>query len=486
MANETNTYVAIFQALTNIPHGQRQESFPVHQASLNQTPRFYPHLAAWHFKYGRIRDHNVSFAAALCLADYEQERNVGLALLREMNPRQVVQVLQLIDSTKNQVSDGRFYNVPRSVRTEIARYLREREATPVWWDKAVLSAREAMKQLYISLHIAPDARAQLYLFDDDPQDGVLSVIKMLPTMSDPLTQAKVIVDWEIPWPIATSVVKTITPEIMIALVNSMTPAQVLSNMKSLKTIGALDNPDLKAMIQSKIKKSGKDKRVTSGRMEVAVREGGLDQEFTEIVRDAEDQNIKGGLRITKPTGICIDISGSQRETIEFGKLLLSTIVPAMGDETASYQYAFNDVGDEIKINERTVRGVEMAMRGVEPNGMTAYGIPIRAMKTRKQIVEQIVFIGDEGENKPPAFENEIREYITQTGVTPAIIMVRIGNVSETVIENVCRKLKIEFHAITYDGDEYTLQQVANLLSAPSLADLVMKIMDFPLPIRRVS
>ena len=55
---------------------------------------------------------------------------------------------------------GLFRNVPRAMKTEIARYLRQREADPDWFDGSVLIARKAMKRLYALLHIRPGERAQ--------------------------------------------------------------------------------------------------------------------------------------------------------------------------------------------------------------------------------------------------------------------------------------------------------------------------------------
>ena len=68
-------------------------------------------------------------------------------------------------------SFGLFRNPPRAMRTEITRYLREREADADWFDGTVLVARKAVKRLYALNHIKPDQRAQRILFDQDPPAG---------------------------------------------------------------------------------------------------------------------------------------------------------------------------------------------------------------------------------------------------------------------------------------------------------------------------
>src|SRR5262249_35079851 len=159
-----------------------------------QDPRFYVRLAAWYADKGDVRDHKETFVVTLVLSDFEGHRDVGLALLRELPPYQVARVLDFISGRKKtrkvrpaaargkdrKQADataepapvqtvveefGLFRSPPRSLRTEIVRYLREREADVEWFDGTVLSARKALKRLYALLHVAPGERAQKILFD---------------------------------------------------------------------------------------------------------------------------------------------------------------------------------------------------------------------------------------------------------------------------------------------------------------------------------
>jgi hypothetical protein len=121
------------------------------------------------------------FVVNLILSDFPGHRDVGLALLRELPPYQVGRVFDFIkgktvrrkvkqDDTVQTVTEkrGLFHNIPRTMKTEITRYLREREAKPEWFDASVLQARKVIKRLYASLRIQPSPRAQAILFDDNP------------------------------------------------------------------------------------------------------------------------------------------------------------------------------------------------------------------------------------------------------------------------------------------------------------------------------
>src|SRR5207253_11004585 len=95
---------------------------------------------------------------------------------------------------------GLFRNPPRSLRTEVVRYLREREADPAWFDGTALVARKALKRLYALLHVAPAERAQRMLFDEDPPaDSRLFALKALAKAETPAEQARAIVEHQLPY-----------------------------------------------------------------------------------------------------------------------------------------------------------------------------------------------------------------------------------------------------------------------------------------------
>src|SRR5205085_5541836 len=86
---------------------------------------------------------------------------------------------------------GLFRNPPRALRTEIVRYLREREADPDWFDSTVLVARKALKRMYALLHVPPGDRAQKILFEEaPPADSRLFALKELVKAESPADQAR--------------------------------------------------------------------------------------------------------------------------------------------------------------------------------------------------------------------------------------------------------------------------------------------------------
>ncbi len=287
--NEQDLRLNLLNTLLTTPHRDLASIYLVHQEIIDQDPRFYVQMAAWYAAEGEVRDHKEMFVVCLVLSDFPGHRDVGLALLREMPPYQVGRVF---DFVKGQVirrrvrqgdgveivteRRGLFANVPRSMKTEITRYLREREANAKWFDSTVLQARQSTKRLYASLHIAPSARAQAILFDDmPPPDSRLYALKLIAQAQTPADQARAIVENRIPYRVAASVIKQMTPTVLVALIDSMSPQEVINNMGSLKRHGALDNPDIKALVEAKLEQAQTDGRVSAYKAKVAADAAGV-------------------------------------------------------------------------------------------------------------------------------------------------------------------------------------------------------------------
>ena len=483
MAENTQAYVGIFNGVTTTPHGNYDLMTRVHQSAMNESPRFYMHLAAWYKLNGVVRDHNVIFAAVLISSDLEPVRNVGLALARELDPRNLLRVLHLVNKIKGGRS-GRFVGVPRSLRTEVKRYLNERELDESWFDKAVVSNRSAMHDLYEAVHVSPGYYAQAILFDDTPPEGSLPwVVKQIANLDDETEKARLAIEHNLPYPILVSLLGSGLPTALLAIVSSMTPQQTLNSLKALKNAGAMDNPDLKAMIQSKIKSAGKDKRVSAGKAAVILADNvaNLDEETASMVADAATESIRSRNLITKNTAICIDVSGSMALARDVARQLFAMIATAISPDAKLYMYAFDAAPYDMNVEIGRIDHFDREMSLVRGGGMTSYGAPLAAMRRNGQNdVEQIIFVGDEGENAMPTFRNEYPKLSTK----PNIIVVRVGD-RNTSIERACSDIGAEFRAIEFSGDKYSLQNVIPLLSGASTADLVMEILDFPLPQRKV-
>jgi hypothetical protein len=97
---EQDLRLRILNTLLTTPHRKLEEIRPVHAEMVAGDPRFYVRLAAWYFDHGDVRDHKEMFVVTLVLSGFPGHRDVGLALLRQLPPYEVVRVLDFISGRK--------------------------------------------------------------------------------------------------------------------------------------------------------------------------------------------------------------------------------------------------------------------------------------------------------------------------------------------------------------------------------------------------
>jgi hypothetical protein len=516
-AAEQDLRLEILNTLLTTPHRKLEQIWPVHQAMVARDPRFYVRLAAWYNDHGDVRDHKEMFVIALVLSTFEGHRDAGLALLRGLPPYEVVRVLDFIHGRKRLrkapaakpqetkrrkprrapsvpqepaatppttvVEEfGLFRNPPRALCTEIARYLREREADPDWFDGSVLVARKALKRMYALLHIAPGERAQKILFDEDPpRDSRIFALRELARAEAPADQARAILEHQIPYRVAATVIKQMTPTVLLALIERMSPQELINNLGALQRRGALENADLKALIESKLEAARSSERVSAFKAEEAVKAAGLTGEVRRALEAVADTQVKARGRITRPTALLIDKSSSMTLAIELGKRIGAMISAVSAAEL--YVYAFDTVAYPIEPAGADLAGCEKALAGISAGGATSCGVAIEMLRRKQQRVDQIIMVTDEEENTDPLFVPTLAKYRAELKADPNICFVRTPGAS-TALEAKCRAAGITTDAFQFNGDYYALPNLVSLLSRPSKLELLLEILEYPLPARK--
>lgn len=516
MTAEQDLRLEIFNTLLTTPHRELDQIRSIHEDMAEMDPLFYVRLAAWYAENGDVRDHKEMFVITLALSGFDGHRDVGLALLRQMPPYQVARVVDYIHgksitrkvriSTQDNrrkraqkriknnepgkgtrwetqtVKTGLFRNVPRSMKTEVKRYLTERETDPAWFDGSVLVARKSIKRLYALLHIKPNPRAQQILFDEaPPQDSRLFAMRELAKAESPLEQAQAIIEHRIPYRVAATLVRQMTPTVLLALIERMSPQEVINNLASLKKRGAMDNADLKSLIEEKLAAAKTDKRVSGLKAAEAIKASGASGELREQLEDIADSQVKSKGRIVRPTALLVDKSGSMHQAIELGKrigAMLSTVCDA-----ELFVYAFDTMAYEVPRQGGHMADWERAFQGIRAGGGTSCGVAVATMMKKGQSVEQFILITDEGENSHPYFAKALEDYKQKMQADPSVIIVRTPGASRHV-ETQLRQQKVDVESFQFAGDYYSLPNLVPLLSRPSKLDLLMEIMDYPLPRRK--
>jgi len=505
---ERDIRLKMLNGFLSCPHRNTDQLKAAHLEVQQADPEFYAHLAAWYFTNGDIRDHKEVFIGCLSCDPYIENREVGLALLRQVPvflKRKVVgfikgKKVKLREKTGKKIKRGKkmvdevnitektvglHKNIPTAFKRDIREYLKWLEEDNDRFDSVALRNANDLKGLYATFKIPHSERVQNILFKKKyPEDSKLTVFEKISKAETPEIAAKLIVENKIPYTIAVGLVDKITPSILVALINAMSPQEVINNIASLEEKGAMDNSDTKKLIDIKLEKAKTSKGVSALKSKTAQKGGRIKNEETaQKLNDIADIQIKKSGAITASTAVFVDKSGSMSRCIEVGKNVSAMISGAT--EADLTVVAFDTMAREVKAAEMTLTGWERAFNPIRAHGGTSIGIALHYLINKDITVEQIVIITDEDENNYPRFVDVYKEYTAKFSVTPQIIILRIneGGINP-VLSRSLTQANIKFDLYEPQGnDYYGLPGLITLLSRRSNLDLLYEIMDTPLPTR---
>jgi hypothetical protein len=470
---ERDLRLEMLNSLLTTPHRKLEQVSEIHKLIVDLDPIFYGHLAVWYQQNGDVRDHKEVFVGNLLTSNLTEHRDAGFMMLQQFPPYEVSRIVDFMKQNRGKM--------PRSARTAVTRYLKEREKNPAFFDRAALRGRKAMKHLYATLHIKPNVRADAVLFKDaPPEDSLAFVLKQLAKAATPAEQAMLIVEHNIPYTIAIGAVKQITPTVLVALINSMSPQEVINNIKSLKDRGAMEHPEVKALIDEKLALATNSTRVSAFKAIKAAEVANVDAAMQQQLERVVDEQVKQRGKITKSTALLVDKSGSMTVALEVGKHIASLISGI--SEGDLFVYAFDSIAYRVEAKGLTLSDWEKAFQHIFPNGSTSIGAALEIMRLKQQKVEQIIIVTDENENCAPYFSAIYARYCQELAVLPNVIVVKVGQYSN-YLEQQMQQSQVSFEILTFTGDYYSLPNLVPLLSRPSRLELLMEILDTPLPVR---
>lgn len=469
---ELDVRIEMLNSFLTTPHGKLADRAPLHQESIAHDPLFYGHLAVWYHERGEVRDHKVLFVAHLLTSEFREHREAGWMLAQKLPPHMLATTL---DHAKRTIG-----KVPRSFKSAVTAYLRALEGNPPRFDRLALRSRNDLKHLYASLRIAPGARAQAILFaDQPPMDCPLAHLKLLAWTANPVEQARMIVEQRIPYTTAVGALKTLTPSLLVALVTVMSPQEVINHLAALKKRGAFDSPEVKALIEERLREAEDDKRVSTLKATRASASVELDEQTAQVLTEVTDKRVAQIARITRPTALFVDKSGSMTKAIAVAKEVAALVSAICHDFRV---LAFDNVAFEVTAQGTGRSDWEQAFRMVRANGRTSIGAPLAKLTQERHYVEQVLIVSDLGDNTAPLFADAYTEYVQVMGSRPQVTLVVVDRGNRRFV-NRLEEMGVPLTVWEFTGDYYSLPNLLPLLAMPSRADLVEQIMGLPLPTR---
>lgn len=471
---ERDMRLDMLNSLLTTPHRDLGVVAELHSEMLRKDPLFYGRLAVWYQKEGRVRDHKEVFIAHLLVSDMTEHRDAGFALIQTLPPYQVARVVCFMKEILNKL--------PRSTRTAVEHYLRTREASPELFDRSAVRARKALKSLYAGLHVRPSEHADLVLFKDLPPEGSLPwKVKVLARTKDPAEQARLIAEHRIPYPVAVGAIGTMTPSVLVALISTMSPSEVINNIGSLKRRGAMDHPQVNELVEAKLKEAASDDRVSAFKAKVAADVAGVEGDLRVALDRVTQEQIRRHGRITRSTALLVDKSGSMTSAIDVGKRIAAMISGIADAEL--HVFAFDTLPYRIGCSGIELSDWEKAFSGIQAEGGTSVGCAVQALRAKNLRAEQIIIVTDEGENTHPYVAPAWEAYRDAMNLAPSVVIVRVGSAS-TAVQQSLKQVGAEVETLTFNGDYYALPNLIPMLTRPSRLELLMEILETPLPVRQ--
>ena len=172
--------------------------------------------------------------------------------------------------------------------------------------------------------------------------------------------------------------------------------------------------------------------------------------------------------------------------IELGKRIGAMLSAVC--EAPLFVYAFDTMAYPVALpptGADDLASWERALAGITANGGTSCGCAVEVMRMKRQYVEQFILVTDEGENTGPLFVPALNKYRAELKAEPNVCIVRTPG-GTSGLETQCKAAGVACDVLAFNGDYYSLPNLIPLLSRPSKLELLMEIMDYPLPERRVA
>jgi len=466
-----NLRYALLDLFLTTPAGELELMRCLHERMFRRDPVFYGFLATWYIQRGTIMDHKEIFLANLLTSPCRGHRERASRLLPLFPVRELSRT---VDYCKRVVQ-----KFPRIARTGVREYLRRLEEKPERFDNLVLGSRKHLKHLYASLRIKPSPRAQAILFEDSPpQDSRLADLKALLQEREPDAQARLILHCGTPLSIALRYVRNLTASLVVRLIETLPPAEIVQNLNVLRNRGVLKDEEVMSLLDRRLHEAMAEKKVTARLSRLVTR---ISKPYDDMKARAEtiltrcrEENIA----IERPTALLIDKSGSMDEALDLGKIV-AILCSSLARGSFS-TFLFDSKAIELQPPDTSPESWEREFAPCSAEGPTSPGSALALMGEKEEIVEQVVLITDGNENHAPGFFEALAGYQRKLHSTPFTVIVKMGHFSRRFSRKAASS---GLCGIMWNGtfDPFWLFSLMVLLSGPPRRECMEEILSCPPP-----
>lgn len=462
----------VISVLTKSPHGDlAQYAIPAIRAA-KEDPTFFSHLIAWNQRKGAIRDAKVALPVlaltnAAISADAELRDN-ALAHVAALSPRDMARAVRF--------AKGQPLVSKRGLVRLVERYLVDLAAVRGKFERVALQHRASLVELHALLHIKPLPLAQEILFDRK-KVGVFADVANLSKLS-PAEAASIIVSKRIPFLIASGAMgaKMKDPDVLQALMEVMTPTELVTNAKMLEKLGIKTIPALRGTFEAKLVQAAESGRAVLKTTRAAEAVGGSTGEKLKGVQEKQLNK----LGVDGDWLVLADKSGSMRASIEAARHVAALLARVAKGKVSLVFYDTMPI--YLDVTGKTLEEITALTKRVEANGGTKPGCALQLAADKGLPVDGIAMVSDLNENGfvAPSFAQGFATLSEKLGKVPTLYAYQFAG-DPPVLLKTCPAAGIDMQVFDLTGglDYYSLPNLVQTMRTNRYG-LYEEIMDTPL------
>lgn len=468
----------IISELTRSPHGKLTEYLATGQKMAMEEPEFMAHLIAWDKIKGQIRDAKVALpVVSLTVPNFPEElAENSFAHLALLGPRELLRSYRFALEIRNGTALPR-----RKMRTLVERYLRNKESNKRKWMRLAVQHRNTLRELYALTHVKPMEEGNVILFGRNwdgtkaamPTGSVFETIANLKYMS-PVEAAGAIIENKIPFLIAMGALgkKAQEPDLVLALINRMSPTELVTNTKMLERLGVKSNPALRGAYEQALERASKSKKnvLKTTRAAEAISDEGL----KEKLRGLQERQIQALSGIEGNWLVLADKSGSMHSAIEVAKEVAATLAKMVKGKV--WLVFFDSHPQSVDVTGMALDVIKNVTKYIRAGGSTSVGCGLlRCLELREEI-DGIAIVSDGGENQAPRFPDVYKRYCQQFGKEIPVYMYHCDGDQNSLISDCQRNgIDVQLFELGRSIDYYSLPNLVATMRTNrySLVDEIM-------------
>lgn len=425
----------MIQELTKSPHGSLAEYVGTGIVAAQQEPEFFAHLIAWNGIRGQIRDAKIALPVVNLMVKVADEfEENAYAHLAQLDPRSLLKAIRFMKVSNSTAKDFtqkhgvNFHVKVRAFNRVVERYLRHREENWGLWQRTAVQHRRSLKELYALTRVKPKSMADTILFKGEAPTGtVFADIRNLSKMGA-AEAAGTIIEQRIPFLVAVGALgsKIKDGNLVMALIERMSPTELVTNTKMLEKLGVKTDPKLRAAYEEGMKRVAVSKKTTFKATRAV--EGMEDSPLKAKLQAAQEKQI-ASISVDGDWLVLGDKSGSMASCIEAARHIAATLAKVVRGKV--HLIYFDTQPTYINATGLSYDDLLNKTKNINANGGTSIGCGVQYMMGKAENVDGIAIVSDGCENSIPIFASAYKKLAANLDKEPPVYFYHVGFESQS-------------------------------------------------------